>query len=155
MFQTILVPVDFSVGTATQVRVARDLARSSSGSLILLHVREPVLDPDVFAPLPDDEGSDFHLMLEAMKLDLTRDGFRVESRCVKGTPAHEILNMASEEEADLIVMGTHGRTGLKHVLMGSVAERVVRGASCPVLSLKLAERPEHSLGKRSSSSESK
>jgi universal stress protein A len=140
-FRKILVPVDFSIGTATQLRVARELARQSNGTLVLLHVREPFLDPDgTLEPGTDD--SDFHLMLEAIKLDLTQSGFKVESHRVKGSPGPEIVEMAKDAGADLIVMGTHGRTGLKHMLMGSVAEHVVRRARCPVLSLRL-EDVEH------------
>jgi nucleotide-binding universal stress UspA family protein len=146
-FGKILVPVDFSIGTATQLRVARELARTSNGTLVLLHVREPFFDPGgMLEPGTDD--SDFHLMLEAIKLDLTRAGFNAESHCVKGSPGPEIVAMAEGEGADLVVMGTHGRKGLKHVLMGSVAEHVVRKARCPVLTLRL-EDVEHSHGSAS------
>ena len=137
-FRTILVPVDFSIGTATQLRVARELARQSNGTLVLLHVREPFLDPGGTLEAGTDD-SDFHLMLEAIKLDLTQSDFKVESHCVKGSPGPEIVEMAKDTGADLIVMGTHGRTGLKHMLMGSVAEHVVRRAHCPVLSLRLKD----------------
>lgn len=137
-FRTILVPVDFSIGTATQLRVARELARWSNGTLVLLHAREPFLDPGGTLEPSTDE-SDFHLMLEAIKLDLTRAGFKVESHCVKGSPGPEIVEMAADEGADLIVMGTHGRSGLKHMLMGSVAQHVVRRARCPVLTLRLSD----------------
>lgn len=136
-FRRILVPVDFSIGTATQLRVARELSRWSNGTLVLLHVREPFLNPgDPREPSTDE--SDFHLMLEAIKLDLTRAGFKVESHCVKGPPGPEIVKMAAGEGADVIVMGTHGRSGLMHLLMGSVAEHVVRRARCPVLTLRLS-----------------
>lgn len=143
-FRTILVPVDFSIGTATQLRVARELARWSKGTLVLLHVREPLLDPGA-AGEPDTDESDFHLLLEAIKLDLTRAGFKVEAHCVKGSPGREIVEMAARERADLVVMGTHGRSGLRRILMGSVAEHVVRRARCPVLTLRLSDI-EHAHG---------
>lgn len=144
MFETILVPVDFSIGTETQVRIARELARASGAKLLLLHVREPLLEPGDFLPPRASDTTDFDLVLEAMKLELTRGGSRVEARSIEGSPAREIIAMAREEGASLIVMGTHGRTGLKHALLGSVAENVMRGAPCPVLTLKLSGAVEAS-----------
>lgn len=64
-------------------------------------------------------------------------GVQFEHRLVRGEPAREILRLAKDENADLIVMGTHGRTGMLRALMGSVAEQVVRNAACPVLTLKI------------------
>jgi nucleotide-binding universal stress UspA family protein len=67
----------------------------------------------------------------------TMDVLEVETIVIKGIPFHEIINAATEIGADLIVIGTHGRTGLSHVVMGSVAEKVVRKASCPVLTVRM------------------
>jgi nucleotide-binding universal stress UspA family protein len=64
-------------------------------------------------------------------------GVHFEHRLVRGEPAKEILRLAKDENAGLIVMGTHGRTGMLRALMGSVAEQVVRNATCPVLTLKI------------------
>jgi universal stress protein A len=68
---------------------------------------------------------------------------RVEIKLLEGVIAGEIVQFATRGEFDLIVMGTHGRTGLSHLFIGSVAERVVRLAPCPVLTVKMAERKEH------------
>jgi len=72
-------------------------------------------------------------------------GFLVERFVVEGHPPTEIAHIAREMEADLIVMGTHGRTGMAHLFMGSVAERVVRTAPCPVLTLRAAAVPGQSM----------
>lgn len=138
-FNKILVPLDFSASSEPALGVARDLARAFAGTLILLHVREPLSESDGQRPreLPDTD-SDFDLRLEAIKLDLEREGgVTVLTRCLSGPAAAVIIELAEREGADLIVMGTHGRTGLRHLIMGSVAERVVRRAACPVLTLKL------------------
>ena len=139
MFKKILVPLDFSASSELSVRVAEDLARANAGALILLHVHEPIMggDGELLAPFPLDEAPEFDLRLEAVKADLVREGrVPVEARCRVGSAASEIMSLAREEGADLIVMGTHGRTGFKHLILGSVAERVVRKAPCPVLTLR-------------------
>jgi nucleotide-binding universal stress UspA family protein len=141
VFERILVPVDFSASSELQVRIARDLARASDGALILLHVRDPFIGPDglLLPASAIDDGPEFDLQLEAMKLDLVREGgVAVETRCVTGSPVSQIIDLVAEQGVDLIVMGTHGRTGLRHLIMGSVAEHVVRAAPCPVLTIKLA-----------------
>jgi nucleotide-binding universal stress UspA family protein len=74
--------------------------------------------------------------LEALAKEIRSQKPGVRATLREGTPVEEILNAAQEAPADLIVIGTHGRTGLPHVLLGSVAERVVRGASCPVLTMR-------------------
>ncbi len=144
MFEKILVPLDFSPSSEAALRVARDLARANQGALLLVHVHELLVSPDgelVVPSVPDAE-PEFDLRLEAAKLNLVREGgVAVDARCLVGRAAVEIIALAKEESFDLIVMGTHGRTGLKHLLLGSVAEAVVRKASCPVLTLR-ERRPE-------------
>jgi nucleotide-binding universal stress UspA family protein len=75
-------------------------------------------------------------MLEILQNRISKGGVKSSTVVTKGTPYLEIIKKARKEGTDLIVMGTHGRTGAKHVLMGSVAERVVRMAPCPVLTVK-------------------
>jgi nucleotide-binding universal stress UspA family protein len=92
-------------------------------------------------------------MLALRELDRTTErvresGIKTRSLMRVGAPFLEIINMAQSEGADLIVMGTHGRTGLSHVLMGSVAERVVNKAPCPVLTIRHPDRKfKHPLDK--------
>ena len=136
----ILVPVDFSMHTAQAVQFAADLSRRYEAPLELLHVLEPTVYalPAAYV-LPTPEQST-HIMeglrtqLSSTELDAVRAGaWSVSSTLVQGSPIGEILRIAKEAQFDLIVMGTHGRTGIKHVLLGSVAENVARTASCPVL----------------------
>lgn len=136
--QTILIPVDLSEPSRKALRYAYAFAQQFGAKLILLYAVEPVATPD-FAYYP--------LMMETDKIMATaRD--RLQKLCaqekidsswiaktlVRNGVAHgEITGAAKELKADLIVIATHGHTGLKHVLLGSTAERVVRHASCPVL----------------------
>ena len=136
----ILVPVDFSIHSAHAVQFAADLSRRYEAPLELLHVLEPTVYalPAAYV-LPTSEQSSrimegLRTQLSSTELDAVRAGaWSVGSTLVEGNPIGEILRIAKEAQFDLIVMGTHGRTGIKHVLLGSVAENVVRTASCPVL----------------------
>ena len=143
----ILVPVDFSVHSDRAVRYAMELAGKVGARVELLHVVEnPVVSgawsSEIYvANLPELLESlmaDANRRLEMVKTATAREGIEVGTCVVSGTPAHMILDEARTGRFDLIVMGTHGRTGLSHVLMGSVAERVVRRAFCPVLTLRAA-----------------
>jgi len=134
--RTILHPTDFSEQSEYALRLACALARDHDARLILLHVAAPpvaVYGGDFLIPAPEIPHDE-----EKEKLDQLGVPFPlpVERRVVEGDAATEILRVAKETDADLIVMGTHGRTGLRRLLMGSVAELVVRRASCPVLTLK-------------------
>jgi nucleotide-binding universal stress UspA family protein len=133
---TILHPTDFSEQSHHALCLACSLARDYNARLILLHVAaRPVLayGEGVFVSDSDE------LRLEASeKLNHIEPGpqIRAERRVEEGDPIDEILHFAAENHVDLIVMGTHGRTGLRRLLMGSVAEQVVRKAPCPVLTVK-------------------
>ncbi|MGH8067093.1 MAG: universal stress protein [Candidatus Entotheonellia bacterium] len=139
----ILAPTDFSEFSKQAVTCAYELAQTFGAKLILLHVVElPVYPVEVF--LPSTEGTTLFDDLERQaQLDLAQllpaapDG-AVEVRCqaVAGTPYYKIIQVAEAEKVDLIVMATHGRTGFSHLFMGSVAERVVRTAPCPVLTIR-------------------
>jgi universal stress protein A len=144
-FQKILVPVDFSEHSAEAVRVAADLSRRLEASLTLVHVYDPLVYalPDGFTYMPqpaiDQLLQAFSDQLAKTKLQALEAGARrVETQVLQGLVAGAIIDHAARGAFDLIVMGTHGRTGMQHVLMGSTAERVVRLAACPVLTLKKA-----------------
>lgn len=143
--RTILHPTDLSDPSENAFRVARMIARESDAKLVVLYVAYPELTapPVVYSELgnsfmlPEDR----HDLLAHVKSQLhdrfERDSdVRVETRLAEGDAADEILRLAEELPCDLIVMGTHGRSGLDRLLMGSVAESVLRRAGCPVLTVK-------------------
>ena len=154
-YEKILVPVDFALHSAEAIRRAVDLAQHYSASLTLIYVYEP-LDyalPEGYALYtPEQTGQlmdDFKERLLQAQRDVEAMGVSsVESHVLNGAAALEIVDFARERGFDLIVMGTHGRTGLSHLLMGSVAERVLRTAHCPVLTVKAREEaPESTHGR--------
>jgi nucleotide-binding universal stress UspA family protein len=136
--RVILHPTDASDGSEAALQVARSLARDLGSKLVLLHVVPLEIFPSELA-VPVDPRA-FGDALEAVReaLDGPDLKYPVETRLVRGDAAAEILRMAREVGCDLIVMGTHGRTGLDRLLLGSVAESVLAKADCPVLVLKNA-----------------
>jgi nucleotide-binding universal stress UspA family protein len=135
--KTILHPTDFSERSDAAYRLAGALARDYDARLVIVHVAEPpvaIYGPDLI--LPPTESYEQPLRAKLQELTRRDPTIRVEERFVEGDPAKEILRVAKETQCDLIVMGTHGRTGLGRLLMGSVAEQVVRKARCPVLTVK-------------------
>jgi nucleotide-binding universal stress UspA family protein len=133
----ILFPTDFSTLSDAALKHATALARDMGATLIIVHVEEPPAaygTGEMYYGIPDPDMPALHKMLEAVvPPDRT---VAYEHRMITGDPADEIVALAAKEKADLIVMGTHGRTGLGRLLMGSVAEAVVRRASCPVFTFK-------------------
>jgi nucleotide-binding universal stress UspA family protein len=145
-FKKILVPIDFSAHSEEAMRVAADLASHYKASLTLVYVYEPMqyaLPEGYILYTPDQVAQ----MTSAFQERLARAVHavealglvQVESRLLQGIVSFEIADLARNESMDLIVMGTHGRTGVKRALMGSVAERVLRTAPCPVLVVKGAD----------------
>jgi nucleotide-binding universal stress UspA family protein len=135
--KAILHPTDFSEHSEAAFEVARALARDHGARLILLHVSLPILKSgEVYALIthPDEIREELTKRLKDMQS--MADGLVVELVLKEGDAAAQILTTSKETGCDLIVMGTHGRTGLSHLLMGSVAEKVVRHAPCPVLTIK-------------------
>lgn len=134
---TILHPTDFSEYSAGAFQVAHALARDYQAKLIVMHVTVP--PPLVYAEampidLPMDVLSEDHEKLVAM---IPKNALVPIETCLKeGDPATEILGVAKQDHCDLIVMGTHGRSGITRLLMGSVTEDVLRKATCPVLTVK-------------------
>jgi nucleotide-binding universal stress UspA family protein len=134
----ILFPTDFSDRAVNAFHMASALARDHRAAVTVLHVREmPALPFAEFGAVPPPElPSREELMERLAKFELPDEGITVEFVIADGEPGEEIVRVAKEHHCDLIVMGTHGRTGLSRLLMGSVAERVMRRAPCPVLTLK-------------------
>ncbi len=131
----LLVPVDFSHDARYAAEYAQAIAQRFGAEIVLLHVSAAL----AFVPgslLEVRETAADRQALEALADALRAAGVRVRTRLRPGVPADEIVRAAADEGADLIVMGTTGRTGLAHVLLGSVAERVVRRATCPVLTVR-------------------
>ena len=140
----ILVPTDFGDCSTPALRLAVDLAQKLGAELILLHVVQDIVlsMPDAVMPTPVSV-PDLAQMIAAGRTGLTnliaRENLaplnpRMEIRV--GSPVAEIVAAASELKADLLCVGTHGRTGLAHLLLGSQAERIIREAPCPVLTVK-------------------
>lgn len=142
----ILVATDFSAHASVALRHAAGLAKAFQSELILLHVVEPA---DMMTQLPPIGESYFSPALIQAQEDYARQqGEEAVKHCGysptrfvirQGSPFLEILAAAKEENADLLVVGTHGRGVISHMLMGSVAEKVVRKAICPVLVVREGE----------------
>lgn len=136
--QIILHPTDFSECSKCAFELASSLARDYNARLIVLHVGVPPtpMVPDVMLAA-DTEAFEKNLSAQLDKIRPPEARIHCERRLDMAADAvAEILRVAEHEQCDLIVMGTHGRTGLRHVLLGSVAERVVRQASCPVVTIR-------------------
>jgi nucleotide-binding universal stress UspA family protein len=139
----ILVPVDFSAHSKESQVWASELAQRYDASLTLLHVYQPIsyaLPEGYVLPsaslLADLEVSLGKALDEAKTQLESTAGLRVDTALIQGVPFAEIVRFAREGAYDLIVLSTHGRTGIRHALLGSVAEKVVRKAPCPVLTVR-------------------
>jgi nucleotide-binding universal stress UspA family protein len=149
-WRTILVPHDFSNSANHAAALARDVAAKFGARLILLHVTEvptgisidtAVVPSPGAAPisLRDYANANANDHLADLAARLEKDGAVVSSQVAVGNAVDEILRVAAEEKADLIVMGTHGRTGLRHLVAGSVTEKVVRTSPAPVLTVRVPD----------------
>ncbi len=147
MFTRILVPTDFSEPSDAALDYARALAEKFGASLHLLHIIEPhtsgpfsnelYIGPSMYEVQVKEAQS--KLAVRVPPADRARYGATTE--VMTGMSADTIVAFAGDQSVDLIVMGTHGRTGLAHLLMGSVAEHVVRTAPCPVLTVRQVPAP--------------
>jgi nucleotide-binding universal stress UspA family protein len=137
--QTILHPTDFSRQSAYALELACSLARDHGAQLIVLHVFQPPLTafggPTPVPPQPEEDSWE-EVRDQLSRVPAGDPQFPVQHRLEQGDAVQEILRVAQESACDLIVMGTHGRTGLGRLLLGSVAEQLVRKALCPVLTVK-------------------
>jgi nucleotide-binding universal stress UspA family protein len=147
--KTILVPTDFSDGALQALEYAIDLARMIEAQLIISFVVEPAyhgmgsdlylgsMDPSVVLEEQQRIGAE---QLSRLARRLDKRGVRFQTFLETGTPYRIIAQVAERMRADLIVMATHGRSGFSHLLMGSVTEKVIRTAPCPVLTLRAHKR---------------
>jgi universal stress protein A len=143
IFKQILVPIDFSESSAGALEYALVLAQKFEAKLILLHVVEPAVYPEnyLMTPATLDEANQNSLVagrerLAVFRQRATAQGLPVEALVRMGRAQSEIPDTAKATGTDLIVMGTHGHSGIKHVLLGGTAERVVRQSPCPVLTVR-------------------
>lgn len=142
----ILVPVDFSASSQAALAYAAEIAQKFGASIDLVHVwQAPTFIPTATLPeVPNVDANIVDLVRKNAEEATARalaaakaQGLPVQSaRCEPGVPARGIVEFAKTDGYDLIVIGTHGRTGLSHAMMGSVAEKVVRLAPCPVLTVR-------------------
>jgi nucleotide-binding universal stress UspA family protein len=151
MFTRILVPTDFSEPSDAALLYATELAARFGATIHLVHVVEDPIVTGAFgveAYAPESPGmsaalrADAEFRLNERLNDITRAGVRATCEVLNGPSAPTIVNAAGELAIDLIVMGTHGRMGMAHAIMGSVAERVVRVAPCPVLTVHMKPQPQ-------------
>jgi len=145
--RTILVPTDFSQDAELAVTTAHHLLSylEQDARLILLHAYNLPIEYTAYGPIPtsvsylEDAGLEAERRLFEMAEALKRDGLTVETVARQGDPAHVIAEEAQSRGADLITMGTHGHSGLRHLFLGSTAERVVEQAPCPVMTIRQPE----------------
>jgi nucleotide-binding universal stress UspA family protein len=141
-----LVPVDFSTYSEQALAYAFELATKLQARVTVLHVIHhlPMGVSDAPSSLPypalylQELEAEVQQRLDAQRQQLQEAGLAGEVLMMHGVPFQTIVDVARDQHVDLIVMGTHGRTGVHHLLMGSVAEKVVRLAPCPVLVTRAA-----------------
>lgn len=143
--KTILHPTDFSELSESAFRLACSLARDHGGRILVLHVYPPPESHGEVVARRQPDGYEEELRRVLDRVRPADPAVPVEHFLEEGPAAETILRFALEHGCDLIVLGTHGRTGLRRWLLGSVAEQVVRGAPCPVLTVN-AVLPEAKSG---------
>ncbi|MDN3514485.1 MAG: universal stress protein [Candidatus Brocadia sp.] len=144
--KNILCPIDYSIYSEMALKYAIEFAEKYQAKLYLMHVLDiriyEINDPGLYnVNVVDKETIDKlrERLLRCVNED-TKGRIPVEALIIQGVPFAEIIKASRDYKIDLIVLGTHGRTGLSHAIMGSVAEKVVRKAPCPVLTIR---HPEH------------
>jgi nucleotide-binding universal stress UspA family protein len=143
--KTILFPTDFSQGARAAMDHAISLAKDYDAKLILLYVIQDISIAEWYIPstlsvtdLVEDMQRSARNEMEKWGTEVSAKVKDVDKMVVRGVPFVEIIKTAKDKNADLIVIGTHGRTGIDHILFGSTAEKVVRKAHCPVLTVRIA-----------------
>ena len=143
--KTILFPTDFSQGARAAMDYAISLSRDYEARLILLYVIQDISIAEWYIPssisaadLVEDMQKSAEKEMERWGNEVAEKVSPVERLITRGVPFVEIIRTAKEKNVDLIVIGTHGRTGIDHMLFGSTAEKVVRKSPCPVLTVRMA-----------------
>lgn len=149
-FQKILCPTDFSEASLCGVKMAGEMAAKFNSEVILLNVHKPI--PHLPAPRIETDEVNFDISLYEQKViihsekaladmqtNILGGGIKTSLLVKIGSPARQILDTAEELDVDAIFIATHGRTGLSKIVFGSVAQRVVRRAKCPVLSIRACD----------------
>ncbi len=133
----ILVPFDFSEPSRAALKVASTFAAESNAALMIVHVAQSGFATEIAMQniSRDDATTGLYDALHEVKPAIA--DVPVSYRLLEGNPAETILHLADEEQVEMIVMGTHGRSGIKRMVLGSVAESVVRQAKCPVLTMRV------------------
>ncbi len=143
----ILVPTDFSDSSKLAVRYAAEVAKAMEAQILLAHVTEAPFDYEAYGLGPETVS---RIRQDLRKtIDEQLDAIRVEYGCGddctlhvrEGTPSLELVDLAKREGVDMIVIATRGESGIKHLVLGSTTERVVRMAECPVLTVRDDQRP--------------
>jgi len=140
----ILVPIDFSVNSKSALKIATQFGSFFSAELVLIHVIEPMFYPPDFSlgqitlPSMDTKEIEERAKEELTKLSQTEIQTRLRSKVIikNGKPFHEIIETAKEEDVDLIIISSHGHSGVEQIIFGSTSEKVVRKSPCPVLTLR-------------------
>ncbi len=136
--RTILYPTDLAEDGDQSFELACALARDHGADLIVLHVYPPPVNHGQGMARRAPAGYFDELRKRLRRLQVSGSTPSISHQLVEGEAAEEILRLAQQRNCDLIVLGTHGRKGLSRLLLGSVAEKVLREASCPVLTVKLS-----------------
>ena len=139
MFRKILFPTDFSDVSQKAVKYIKQLKGAGAQEVIVLHVIDEkellVLSrvPDQYLKIRDQMEKEIAKEMAAVEADMTAEGFRVKLKVKTGKPFTEIMMTAAEEKVSIIVVGSHGRSNIQEMLMGSVSENVIRHAKVPLL----------------------
>lgn len=136
----VLIPTDFSELSKRAVAEALPIVKKLNASVVFVHVLERLDHPDDMTAL-FDEGYAYlmdrsHALLNDLVIQAKQAGIEAQAELKNGVPHVEIVELAQQKGVDLIIMGTHGRTGFNHLMMGSQTERVLRKAACSVMTIK-------------------
>jgi len=134
--QKIIYPTDGSKTAKKALEFAAHIAKDTKAEIIVLSVADAKLRgfPRAMEPqMMQELKKEAQKIAEKARKELEKDGLKVQAMTAEGSPSEEIVRLARKEKADLIVMGTHGITGLARVIIGSVADHVIREAQCPVV----------------------
>ncbi len=141
--ERILVPSDFSTAEGPTLEIARELAGSGEKAAEIVLIHAVYVPPELESELADGDTPISHAVtdpararIDQLVADLIAQGHRASGRLLMGRPEEAVIREVDDSGADLVVMGTHGRSGISHLLVGSVAERVVRGASCATVTVR-------------------